>query len=279
MSRVYEALKRSQAEARESQVCPEIPTANQPAAVVEQPPELDAAPSLVSSPAADKCLATMTDEHGFAAEKFRILGNRLANLRDERELKIIHVTSSIMGEGKSMVSANLALTLAARPKARVLLVEGDLRKPTLSHVFSIEKCPGLGEWWESNAVTPPLFRINDRRLWLLAAGTVTHPAEILQSRRLPDLLARLAAWFDWVVIDSPPLISLVDANLWSRWADGSLLVVREGVTPRKALRRGLESLDNPKIIGIVMNEVAENERVPYYNQYYGVAKADGQRLG
>ena len=147
------------------------------------------------------------------------------------------------------------MTLARRHQERVLLLEGDLRQLSLAGVFGIAGSIGIGEWWEgNNSEFPALYRIDDTKLWLLLAGRVPRPSEVLQSGRLVKLLKELFRMFDWVVIDSPPLVPLADANLWARWADGTLLVVREGVAPRKALDRGSESLDDPKIVGIVLND-------------------------
>jgi Mrp family chromosome partitioning ATPase len=106
-------------------------------------------------------------------------------------------------------------------------------------------------------------------LWFLSAGTTfDHPSEILQSPRFAETFTKLSSWFDWIVVDSTPMLPTVDANLWSRLVDGSLLVVREGVASVRALKKGLESLDNPKWIGTVLNEASEFDRMNYAGQYY-----------
>jgi protein-tyrosine kinase len=104
---------------------------------------------------------------------------------------------------------------------------------------------------------------------VLSAGTTfDHPSEILQSSRFAETFTKLGSWFDWIVVDSTPMLPTVDANLWSRLVDGSLLVVREGVASIKSLKKGLEGLDNPKWIGMVLNEASEFDQMHYAEQYY-----------
>jgi capsular exopolysaccharide synthesis family protein len=234
---------------------------------------LDDAPFLPISPKLAEHLVALLDEHTLPAEKFRMLANRVASVRLTRELKLVHVTSSVLGEGKSLVSANLAVTFARRrPDQKVLLLEGDLRKPSLTRVFGTNLVPGFGEWWESGLREgiPPVYRLEGLHLWLLPAGVTERPTDIMQSPRLPQILADLAKLFDWVVIDSPPLLPVADSGIWARVADGTILVVRAGVPPAKAIRKGLESLDNARLIGVVLNDSADEERSQYYNQYYGM---------
>jgi receptor protein-tyrosine kinase len=110
-------------------------------------------------------------------------------------------------------------------------------------------------------------------LWFLPAGKACdRPSEILRSAQLAEAFAQFASRFDWIVVDSTPMLPVIDANLWSRLVDGTLLVVREGVAPLKALKNGLQSLDNPKLIGVVINEASEFDQVDYDGQYYGAQK-------
>ncbi len=99
------------------------------------------------------------------------------------------------------------------------------------------------------------------------------PSHVLQSSRFAEVFSRLAGCFDWVVVDSAPILAVVDANLWSRMVDGTVVVVREGVTPIRALKQSLESLDNPKMAGVVLNEAAEFDSTSYTDQYYGLNRA------
>jgi len=260
---------------------PEVTTAmNTQATTVKVLFSLDATPLLPVSTRPEQHLVALIDEHSLSAEKFRMLANRLVSVRHSRELKIVHVTSSVVGEGKSLVAANLAVTFARRPRQRVLLLEGDLRKPSLARLLGVGPVSGLGEWWENGSgeeeSNPPIYRVDGLQLWLLPAGKTARPTDIMQSPRVPELLSRVAELFDWVIIDSPPLLPVADAGLWARWSDGTLLVVRAGVPPKKALRKGLESLDNARFLGMVLNDAPDQVGGKYYHRYYGLYAHNGK---
>ena len=220
----------------------------------------------------DSCghLVSMTDERGLGAEKFRVLATRLANIRQSSPLKVVQVTSSIVGEGKTVVACNLAATLAKRSGQSVLLIEGDLRKPAVCPMFGLPLLEGIGELWRQKEKSPSEFmrRIADTSLCLLPAGNVAHPVAVLQSGRMADLIEQVAGWFDWVVVDTPPMLPMADSNLWARLADGTLLVVREGVVRRRALQAAVDSMDSPKLIGVVLNDAIDFDRMEYYGRYY-----------
>src|SRR5262249_59098671 len=134
------------------------------------------------------------------------LAVRLRQLQHTRPLKKVLITSTIPGEGKSMVAANLACTLARRRQQRTLLIDGDLRRPTLARQFGLGRVPGLSEWFQSG--TGPMtniYRLDSLGLWFLPAGSAPqNPLELMQSGKISPLMDQLAAWFDWIVIDSPP---------------------------------------------------------------------------
>jgi capsular exopolysaccharide synthesis family protein len=214
-------------------------------------------------------LVALNHERELGAEKFRVLGARLSNIRMGATLKVLQVTSSVVGEGKTLTSVNLAMTLAKRFAQKVVLVEGDLRKPAVCAMLGLTDRLGIGDWWqEQNAsISNFMLRIGDTGMCLLPAGNAVHPASVLQSQRLPDMLAELARQFDWVIIDTPPLLPMADSNQWSRVADGTLFVVRRGAVSRAALRKAVESIDNPKLVGIVLNDASDYDRVDYYDRY------------
>ncbi len=280
MSRIYDALKQSEKDGAPALVLPEEAPASTSAkaattTVVSELVSISKEERLTAIPNPKRPLPALIDDHGMVGEKFRMLSNRLAYIRRNQKLKVIQITSGVAGEGKSLVAANLAIMLARRDEERVVLLEGDVRRPTQLGLFGVGSRPGLGQWWEDGAEgMPKLYRINDLRLWMLPAGTTHRPAEMLQSGRIPELVSELRQTFDWVIIDSPPMLPLADTNIWARLADGTLLVVREGISPKRALQKGLESLDNPKVIGIVLNDATEGTRSQYYSQYYGVKRTE-----
>jgi capsular exopolysaccharide synthesis family protein len=187
-------------------------------------------------------------------------------MRKQTKLKSLQVTSSVVNEGKTLVAAKLAVTLANYSGAKTLLIEGDLHRPSLASLFGLRDLRGISHWWseEDQEAAHFLYRFNGMPLWFLAAGKAhDQPSEILRSARLAAAFEQLLPSFDWVVVDSTPMLPIIDANLWSRLVDGTLLVVREGVTPVKALKKGLQSLDHPKLIGVVVNDASQFDQNGY----------------
>ena len=220
-------------------------------------------------------LVSWTAPNSLGAEKFRALTVRLSAIRKQHELKSLQVTSSVISEGKSFVAGNLAVTLAKYSGTKTLLIEGDLHRPTLASLFGLKDLQGLNDWWTrpDQDIARFLVRFNGAGLWFLPAGkTSNRPSDILISARLQEAFALLGSRFDWIVVDSTPMLPVIDANLWSRLVDGTLLVIREGMTPLKALKNGLQSLDHPKLIGVVVNEASEFDQIDYKGQYYGAGK-------
>ena len=214
-------------------------------------------------------LVVVTDKESLAAEKFRFLAVRLRQLQQSRTLKKVLITSAIPQEGKTMVAANLACTLARRARQRTLLMEGDLRRPALLQMFGLSKLPGICEWLQGDSgAATSIYHLEDPGLWILPAGsTPRNPLELMQSGRLSDLMAQVTAWFDWIIIDSPPVLPLADTSVWTRLADGVLLVTRQGTTEKRQLQRGMEALDPKKLIGALINSSKNTAHSDYYYQY------------
>jgi capsular exopolysaccharide synthesis family protein len=282
MSRVYEALRQSELEAGVTPALldPDSFAAGQAAVVkmtVDKPASglvWDEIRSLLPSVREESRVVALTEGNSLGAEKFRLLRTRLRNLREHRQLQRLVVTSAVPNEGKTLVAMNLAVSLAKHTDERILLLEGDLRKPMLGQHLGIKALPGVGEWWASanEPVSKFIYRFDDLQLWILPAGSAPEdPVNILQSSRLLELYKHLSTCFDWIIIDAPPLLPMADVSFWSRQSDGLLLVVREGATPKAVLQKGLETLDNPKIIGVVLNDAHAVES-SYYHHYYGKKK-------
>jgi capsular exopolysaccharide synthesis family protein len=218
-------------------------------------------------------LVFLTEPDSLAAEKFRFLGVRLRQIQQNRPLKKVLVTSTIPEEGKSTVSANLAGVLARR-KQRVLLMEGDLRRPTLAPQFGLGRLAGLGEWLQSGRRTPAnVYRLEGPDFWFMPAGNPPeNPLELLQSGRLSELMTQFENLFDWIIVDSPPLLPLADTTVWARVTDGTLLVAREGKSERKQLQRGLEVLKKSDLLGVVLNSCAHPDHKSYYQRYSPASK-------
>jgi capsular exopolysaccharide synthesis family protein len=247
----------------------EVEAVNQ---AVRKPSDTVEPPGVLVSASPESHLVALTDPNSLGAEKFRALATRFDHLRNHRELRSFQVTSSVIDEGKTLVAGNIAVTLAKYSGSKTLLVEGDLHRPGLANLFGLSELSGLNHWWSGGDqdLERFVYRLNGMPLWFLPAGKPSdQPSDLLRSARFVKIFAHLATQFEWVVVDSTPMLPIVDVNLWSRLVDGTLLVVREGVTPVKALKRGLQALDNPKLIGVVVNEATEFDQVGYAGQYYG----------
>ena len=234
---------------------------------------------LLPALAADARLVCLTDQGGLAAEKFRVLGLKLRHLREQRKLKRIVITSSIPEEGKSLIAANLALNQSRSKVLNTVLVDGDLRRPELAHRFGFHRnLPGLSEVLRGERqLSEVVYKLEGTGLWLLPAGmTPENPLEVMQSGRLQQMLEQLEAFFDWIVIDTPPIRPLADTSLWMKLVDGVLLVTREGVCEKKQLERALEVIDRSTMLGVVVNSCSSNDQKYYYSRYgSAAAKAEG----
>ena len=191
-----------------------------------------------------------------AAEQYRSLRTRLAHAEGAGGLRTILITSPQKGEGKSVTAANLALTMAQEFQRRVVLVEADLRKPSLQHLFGLPPGPGLSEYLTGAAELKDAMRfVPEHNLTLLPAGAAPiNPAELLGSTAMRRLLDHLRTRFDRVLLDTPPVLPLADVAILAPLVDGSMLVVRAGFTPKPAIENALRAFDASRLLGIVLNE-------------------------
>jgi capsular exopolysaccharide synthesis family protein len=218
----------------------------------------------------DSRLVCLTDQGGLAAEKFRVLGLKLRNLREKRKLKRIVVTGTAPEEGKSLVAANLALNQSRSKVLKTLLIDGDLRRPTVASRFGFDgSLPGLSECLRGErSLSEVVYKLNGSGLFLLPAGRAPeNPLDLMQGGRLPELLDRLGRFFDWIIIDTPPVIPVADTTYWMKQADGVLVVIREGVSEKKVVERALDSFDRALMLGIVVNSCRSTDHKDYYSRY------------
>ena len=239
---VADLLQKVEEEIDRKQSLSELP----PSAKLESPEagSFASAKVLLPAPAADSKLVCLTDQGGLAAEKFRVLGLKLRHLRERRKLKRIVITSSIPEEGKSLIAANLALNQSRSKILNTVLIDGDLRRPELASRFGFHRnLAGLSEVLRGERqLSEVVYKLEGSGLWFLPAGmTPENPIELMQSGRLQQLLEQLETFFDWIIIDTPPVRPLADTPLWMKLADGVLLVTREGVCEKKTARTGAGS--------------------------------------
>lgn len=205
-----------------------------------------------------------------AVEQYRRLAATLHELQVERGLKTVMVTSAVPQEGKTLTVANLALTLSGSYGRRVVLVDADLRRPSVYKVFGISNDSGLSDTLRGRGPDLTIEEVLPR-LSVVPGGTPdANPMAGLTSDRMRGLLEDLAARFDWVLLDAPPVGLLPDGQLLARLARAVIFVVRAGTTPFQVVERAMTELGRDYIVGTVLNRAAE-DTVPatgYYSHYY-----------
>jgi capsular exopolysaccharide synthesis family protein len=304
MSRIYEALKRADDEREtppglEDDRVVELASDNRvlkwtsdyrfeesPAPksnfVFEQVTKHSWSPSAVSLP-------TLADR-GAGVEQFRSLRSRVYQARYESPLKTLLISSGMPSEGKSFVAANLAMSLARNSMNNILLIDGDLRRPTLHSLLGAPNVPGLSEYLsgtaELNSImqrdeipeTNPIRSVTSvSNLTLIPAGKCgDNSSELVANHRIDELIASLSPHFDWILIDSPPVLAVTDAVELARASDGVLLVVRGGTTPFDVAQRTQATFKSSRIIGFVLNDVKDRPRTGSYYYYYGGPESSGK---
>jgi protein-tyrosine kinase len=215
----------------------------------------------------DPLLVAALAPASLAAEQYRSLRTRLRRAEAGRPLRSIVVTSPSKGDGKSLTASNLALTMAQEFQQRVLLVDADLRRPTIHRLFALVETPGLADVLMGMAdLDQVLVTLPDHHLTILPAGVPpAHPAELLGSATMRRVLDTLRSRFDRILIDVPPVAPLADVHILAPMVDGLLMIVRAGVTPKPAIERALAGLDQSKILGLVLNEAGNEGEDGYYN--------------
>ncbi len=225
------------------------------------------------APLSDALLVNPSKPREAPAEEFRTLRTRLNHLQTLQPLHTIVVTSASPAEGKSFTAANLALTQAQLADKRVLLADFDFRRPTVDKTFQVPASPGMTNYLQGTAaLSDILMHVGDSNLYLMTAGeAVPNPLELLNLRECQSLIGELRSHFDWVIIDSPPLLFAADGNLLATMCDGTILVVRIGTTTFDSVTRALQSLCENNVLGVVVNGARRAElysKYTYYHDYY-----------
>jgi capsular exopolysaccharide synthesis family protein len=204
--------------------------------------------------------------HG--AEQFRTLRSRLYQLRGSQSLRTLLVTSSVPGEGKTFVTANLAQAIVRQPDRRVLIIDADLRCSRLHLPLGAPNSPGLTDYLRGEADEMAVIQHGQEgNLCFIAGGNeMTDPSELLSNGRLRKLLDLVTPLFDWVILDSPPCVPVADPSILAALCDGVLLVVRAGSTPSEVAQKGRQELQGKNIVGVVLNAV--DEAGMYGSGYY-----------
>ncbi|WP_391203022.1 CpsD/CapB family tyrosine-protein kinase [Psychrobacillus sp. L4] len=216
-------------------------------------------------------LVTSVSPRSIISEQFRTVRTNINFSLPSKELKTLLFTSSSIGEGKSTSAANVAIVFAQEGK-KVLLVDADLRKPTMHYTFEKSNTPGLtnlltGHWHINEVVKES--GING--LHLITCGPIpSNPAELLGSSSMDIFIKEIKERYDMIIFDAPPALSVSDAQILSNKCDGTILVISSGKTEKKNAVKAKEALQTSKanIIGTILNNY-KLEKNHYYYQFYG----------
>jgi receptor protein-tyrosine kinase len=220
-------------------------------------------------PAPETHLIDVERPHEVPGEEFRSLRTRLNHLQSQQDLHSIVVTSASPAEGKSFTAVNLALA-QAQLEMPILLADLDLRRPVVHNLFQCERTPGFSDFLlAEKPLEECVRRIEGSNLYFLPAGSqVKNPLELLNMRHVKHTLEGLRRIFNWIILDTPPLLFSADANLLSTLTDGTLLVVRIGSTTYDSVIRAMQTLCENNVLGIVANGARAGELYSKYTYYY-----------
>ena len=225
-------------------------------------------------------LVVSRDLNPVSAEQYRRLGASLHGLQAEREIKTLMVTSAVPKEGKTLTVTNLALTFSESYNRRVLVIDADVRRPTIHDVFGLSNKFGLADAIREESQSVPLIEVAPR-LAVLTAGKMNAgaPTAELASEQLRAFIEQVSAQFDWIFVDTPPAGVFPDAKLVARAADAILFVIGAGLAPYDVVQRSLAELGD-KVIGTVLNRVDERSLMTadYYQSSYKLTTRDGVAL-
>jgi len=216
----------------------------------------------------DQNLVSLFNPQSFEAEQFKILRSNLLFPVSGKPPRSLMVTSPMPGEGKSFVAANLAISVALNINRHVMLMDCDLRRPTIHTQFGFSDVPGLSDYLANGvSLSDLLIRTTIDKLTILPGGRPPdNPSELLSSERMSELLAEATERYPdrLIILDSPPPTLTAETSVLARWVDGVVIVIKHGETPREGVSEVIDKMGRTKIIGAIMN----NFEV-YSSRYYG----------
>jgi len=220
---------------------------------------LDEAKVRIESDNIDINTVALLEPRSFEAEQFKILRTKLLFPASGKPVRTMMVTSAMPGEGKSFVAANLAVSIAQSIQEHVLIIDCDMRMPSIHKRFGFGKVPGLSEYLSRRTPFESLMlKTKVDKLNILPAGIPPdNPSELLSSQRMSDLLKEVKDRYSdrYIIIDSPPPKLTAETYAMSRQVDGILLVIKHGGTPRKMVSELVETIGKEKILGVVFNNL------------------------
>ena len=234
---------------------------------------LDRVKEVVWTPSPDSLLIDPTRPMQAPTEEFRTLRTRLNHMQSLQPIHAIVVTSASPAEGKSFTAMNLALAEAQLAANPTLIADFDFRRPIVHNLLGVDRSPGITDYLLGKAPLEAIIRrIANTNLYVMPAGeAVINPLELLNLKEVKQLIDLLPTLFNWVILDTPPLLFAADANLLSTLCHGTVLVVRIGATTIDTVTRAMQSLCQNNVVGIVVNGARRGElysKYTYYHSYY-----------
>ncbi len=297
MSRIHEALQMAYRERGKLPVsganqvaeltitsAPEEPPLAKPELVLKNIAQHPWKPLIASFP-------TLTD-HGAGVEQFRRLRSHVYQAHAEAPLKTILIASGMPSEGKSFVAANLAMSMARNSVNNILLIDGDLRRPTLHELLGAPNVPGLSDYLQGTADLMDIMQryrspetaedegldIISNLTFIPSGKSSDNSSELVANHRIEELIALASPHFNWILIDSPPVLAVTDAVDLARAADAVLLIARGASTPYDVAQRTQAALNSSRILGFVLNAVKDAPRNGSYSyDYYYAGSEDAGR--
>ena len=217
----------------------------------------------------DEKLEVARNEFSFTSEQFKNLKIQLRQAESETPLKVFTVSSPDAQDGKSLVSVNLAFAFAQDPGCKVLIIDCDLRKPSLDRYLGITTEPGLLQYLSGGPMRPQCFmrRINNLH-FMTAGGIAPNPIEALSMRKMKELVESLKTMFDTIILDAPPFSPIADARVVTALSDGLIMVIRSGKTAYSSTDRAFKAIDPRKLVGVVLNDVKPMPFQTYHSYSY-----------
>jgi protein-tyrosine kinase len=312
MSRIHEALKKAEQERAAVQAsgasvltAPTMPNSLAPAAT---PPESEgerylatesvaahsagylrfddlrkhcAHPQWHMDPNVNVFINSALTAHG--SEQFRTLRSRLYQMRSSQQLRTLLVTSSVPAEGKTFVTNNLAQAIVRQPDRRALIIDADLRCSRLHVPLGAPASPGLTDYLKGEVDEMAIIQhgLEGNLCFIPGGNQVSNPSELLTNGRLRVLLDRVAPVFDWIILDSAPLLPVADSSFLADLVDGVLLVVRAGQTPAETAQRACQELQGRNVVGVVLNALGPDHAsgaYDYSGYNYGYGYGHGEAV-
>ena len=284
MGKIYDALEKSQKERKPTVATNkgaivdfyEKTSRKEQASGLQQP--------IISDDRVDRNLVTYLDPQSLESEMFKILRGSLLFPSEGVPPRSILITSALPGEGKSFVATNLAVSIAQNINEYVLLVDADIRKPSVHHYFGFDQTNGLADYLRQPApLSDMLLKTGIDKLTVLPGGHPPHnPAELLSSKAMSALLKEVTERYSdrYIVIDSPPPQLTAETSAIARQVDGIVIVVKYGSTPRQMVEELVDTLGKEKILGCVMNWFDLRSSSYYgYGKYGKYSKYYRKKLG